>query len=190
MTRLCNVDQIGETVKSLANLKIVCHISFDFYIVWVDCCGKTSNFINIWFVVRRCWKAFWRHVGHPKCQMKWNLQMKRDDMKSTWNTILSWYVPKANVDHTISGQGTAISTLDHLATTPRAWWWSNYMHRCRYIVRMLHIIAILLSISWTASLYGAYDDQVKPSLLVSSTFSPDDLSKIYNKKPLLQYSSI
>ncbi len=33
---------------------------------------------------------------------------------------LSWYVPKANVDHTICGQGTAISTLDHSATTPRA----------------------------------------------------------------------
>ncbi len=39
-----------------------------------------------------------------------------------WNnqdTNLSWYVPKANVDHTISGQGTAVSTLDHSATTPR-----------------------------------------------------------------------
>ncbi len=33
---------------------------------------------------------------------------------------LSSYVPKANVDHTISGQGTGISTLDHPATTPRA----------------------------------------------------------------------
>ncbi len=40
----------------------------------------------------------------------------------TWNTQdtnLSWYVPKANVDHTISDQGTAISTLDLSATTPR-----------------------------------------------------------------------
>ncbi len=27
---------------------------------------------------------------------------------------------KANVDHTISGQGTAMITLDHSATTPRA----------------------------------------------------------------------
>ncbi len=34
---------------------------------------------------------------------------------------LSWYVPKANMDHTISGQGTAISTLHHSATTPRAY---------------------------------------------------------------------
>ncbi len=31
---------------------------------------------------------------------------------------MSGYVPKANVDHTISLQGT--STLDHSATTPRA----------------------------------------------------------------------
>ncbi len=40
----------------------------------------------------------------------------------TWNTQdtnLSWYVPKANMDHTISGHGTADSTLDHSATTPR-----------------------------------------------------------------------
>ncbi len=29
-------------------------------------------------------------------------------------------MPTANVDHTISGQGTAVSTLVHLATTPRA----------------------------------------------------------------------
>ncbi len=38
----------------------------------------------------------------------------------TWNTQdmnLSWYVPKANVDHTISAQGTADSTLDHSVTT-------------------------------------------------------------------------
>ncbi len=26
---------------------------------------------------------------------------------------------QANVDHTLSGQGTAVSTLDHSATTPR-----------------------------------------------------------------------
>ncbi len=33
---------------------------------------------------------------------------------------LSSYVPKVDVDHTISGQGTGISNLDHSATTPRA----------------------------------------------------------------------
>ncbi len=31
------------------------------------------------------------------------------------------YVPKANVDHTISGQGTGVRTLHHSATTPRAY---------------------------------------------------------------------
>ncbi len=39
----------------------------------------------------------------------------------TWNTQdtnLSSYVPKANVDYAISGQGTGIGTLDHSATTP------------------------------------------------------------------------
>ncbi len=39
--------------------------------------------------------------------------------RNTQDTNLSSYVPKANVDHTISGQGTGISNLDHLATTPR-----------------------------------------------------------------------
>ncbi len=57
----------------------------------------------------------------------------------TWNTQdtnVSWYISTANVDHTISGQWTAISILDHLVTTPRAylylfisadaWWlWST-----------------------------------------------------------------
>ncbi len=33
---------------------------------------------------------------------------------------LSSYVPKANVDHTMSGQVTATNTLDHSATIPRA----------------------------------------------------------------------
>ncbi len=50
-------------------------------------------------------------------------EMKYTNEKMTWNshdTNLSWYVPKANVDHTISGQGTAISTLDNSITTPRA----------------------------------------------------------------------
>ncbi len=41
----------------------------------------------------------------------------------TWNTKdtnLSWYVHKAHVDHTISGQETADSTLDHSDTTTSA----------------------------------------------------------------------
>ncbi len=31
---------------------------------------------------------------------------------------VSWYVPRANVDHTISDQGTAVSILDHSANKP------------------------------------------------------------------------
>ncbi len=52
--------------------------------------------------------------------VKWNEMYK---WKMTWNTQdtnLSSYVPKANVDHNISGQGTGIINLDHSATTPRA----------------------------------------------------------------------
>ncbi len=43
-------------------------------------------------------------------------EMKYTNEKMTWNTQdtnLSSYVPKANVDHTISGNGTGISALDH-----------------------------------------------------------------------------
>ncbi len=39
--------------------------------------------------------------------------------RNTQDTNPSSYVAKANVDHTIRGQGTGISTLDHSATTPR-----------------------------------------------------------------------
>ncbi len=49
-------------------------------------------------------------------------EMKCTNENMTWNTQdtnLSSYVPKANVDHTISDQGTGISTLYHSATTPR-----------------------------------------------------------------------
>ncbi len=47
----------------------------------------------------------------------------------TQDTNLSWYVPKANVDHTFSGQGTAVSNLDHSVTTPKAnnFWYGGYM---------------------------------------------------------------
>ncbi len=44
-----------------------------------------------------CLRALWRHVGHPKCQMKWNVQF----LKMTWNiqyTNLSNYVSNVNVD--------------------------------------------------------------------------------------------
>ncbi len=50
-------------------------------------------------------------------------EMKYTNEKMTWNTQdtnLSSFVPKANADHTISGQGTSISTLGDSATIPRA----------------------------------------------------------------------
>ncbi len=43
----------------------------------------------------------------------------KDDMKPPGYEP-ELYVPKANVDHTISDQRTAVSTLDHSATKPRA----------------------------------------------------------------------
>ncbi len=48
--------------------------------------------------------------------------MKSTNEKVIWNTqdTKLIYVPKANVDQTINGQETAVSTLDHSATTPMA----------------------------------------------------------------------
>ncbi len=49
-------------------------------------------------------------------------EMKCTNEKMTCNTQdmnLRSYVPNTNVDHTISGQGTGISTLDHSATITR-----------------------------------------------------------------------
>ncbi len=39
--------------------------------------------------------------------------------RNTQDTNRSWYVPEANVDHTIIGQLTAMNTLDHSAIIPR-----------------------------------------------------------------------
>ncbi len=64
-------------------------------------------------------KGFLKACRPPKVSN----EMKCTNGKMTLNTQdtnLSSYVPKANVDHTISGQGTGISTLDHSATTSRA----------------------------------------------------------------------
>ncbi len=110
----------------------------DFVIIdngfWIIIASGTSNsliggflsfFINIWFAIRRLntyilyGKGFLKARRPPK---EWS-EMKCIKEKMTWNTQdtnLSWYVPKADMDHTISGQGTAVSTLDHSATTPRA----------------------------------------------------------------------
>ncbi len=52
------------------------------------------------------------------------MKIKCVNEKMIWNTQdtnLSCYMPKANLGHTVLGQGTAISTLDHSATTPRAY---------------------------------------------------------------------
>ncbi len=80
-------------------------------------------FINIWFAIRRLNKYILYAEGLSKGTQSTQSvnEIKRINEKMTWNTQdmnLSSYVSKANVDHTISGQGTAISTLDHLATTP------------------------------------------------------------------------
>ncbi len=47
------------------------------------------------------------------------LGLQKDDMKYPGYEPELVYMPKANVDDTISGQRTGISTLDHPATTPR-----------------------------------------------------------------------
>ncbi len=67
-------------------------------------------------------KGFLKARMPPKVLNK----MKYTNEKMTLNTVdtnLSNYVPKANVNHTISSQGTGI--LDHSDTTPRA----NREHR-------------------------------------------------------------
>ncbi len=76
---------------------------------------QSEDWINTYYML----KGFLKAHRPPKV----STVMKCTNEKMTWNTQdtdLSTYVPKANVDHTISGQGTGISTLNHLATTPRA----------------------------------------------------------------------
>ncbi len=79
--------------------------------------------INIRFAIRRLNKYIIYGKGFLKAPRppKVSNEMKFTNEKMTWNTQdtnLSSYVLKANVDHTISGQETGISTLDHSATTP------------------------------------------------------------------------
>ncbi len=83
-------------------------------------------FINIWFAIRRLNKYILYAKGLSKgtqaTKLPNEMKMYKNE-KMAWNTQdtnLSSYVPKANMDHTISCQGTGISTLDHSATTPRA----------------------------------------------------------------------
>ncbi len=75
---------------------------------------QSEDWINIYYML----KGFLKARRPPKVSNEMNCINE----KMTWNTQdtnLSWYVPKANVDHTISSQGTAINTLDHSATTQR-----------------------------------------------------------------------
>ncbi len=67
--------------------------------------------------------------------------MKYTNEKMTWNTQdtnLSWYVPKANLDHTISAQGTADSTLDHSASTPLKLF--TYLQWMLILISCLHLL--------------------------------------------------
>ncbi len=80
-------------------------------------------FINIWFAIQRLNKYILKGVPETRRSPKVSNEMKCTNEKMRWNTQdtnLSWYVPKVNVDHTIRVQETAISTLHHSATTPRA----------------------------------------------------------------------
>ncbi len=79
-------------------------------------------FINIWFAIGRFNKyilyADWVSKGTQTTQSANEIKCTNEKMTcNTQDINLSWYVPKANVDHTVRGQGT--STLDHSATTPR-----------------------------------------------------------------------
>ncbi len=90
-------------------------LSFNLYLSLLIYDLQSKNWINTYYMLT----GFLKARRPPKVSN----EMKCINEKMTWNTQdtnLSWYVPKANVDHTIRGQGTAITTLDHSATTPRA----------------------------------------------------------------------
>ncbi len=102
------------------------HISF-YTPIGVSLLKKRSVlklFINIWFAIGRLNKYILYVEGLSKGtqatqSFKWNKIYKWKMAWNTQDTNLSWYVPKVNVDHTISGQETAISTLDNSVITPR-----------------------------------------------------------------------
>ncbi len=58
---------------------------------------------------------------------------------------------KANVDHTISGQGTAVSTLDHSATTPMLCLILRklYVYNLVIVKNKLCIMNILMALQWS-----------------------------------------
>ncbi len=74
-----------------------------------------------------------QHADHPKVSS----EMKFTNEKMTWNTQdtnLRWYVSKANVDHTIRGQWTVISTLDPRPPHQDS---SSYAYSLLYIKQMV-----------------------------------------------------
>ncbi len=73
---------------------------------------QSEDWINTYYMLK-----FFLKARRPP---KMSNEMKCTNEKMTWNTqntTLSSYVSKVIVGHTICGQGTGISTLDHSATT-------------------------------------------------------------------------
>ncbi len=84
----------------------------------------SEDWINTYYILKGFLKARRPH--------KVSNETKCTNEKMTWNTQdtnLSSYVPKTNVDHTISGQETGINILDHSAITQRA----IFVIRCQNI---------------------------------------------------------
>ncbi len=89
-------------------------VSLNIFIIFIN-----IVFINIWFAIRRLNKYILYRKGFLKACRPPNLSNVQMKGWSTWNTHvtnLNWYMPKANVDDTISGQETTVSTLDHSHT--------------------------------------------------------------------------
>ncbi len=87
----------------------------------VDCLAKLENYTHesllIYDLQSKDWiNTYYMLKGTQATQsVNWNEMYKwKDDMK------YPGYEPEQLCAHTISGQGTGISTIDHSATTPRA----------------------------------------------------------------------
>ncbi len=95
------------------------------------CYGSRKNTIHLYsfLLIYDLQSEDWINTYMLKCFLKAHKQpkvsnkMKCINKKMTWNVQdmnLSWCVHKANMDHTTSAQGTAISTLDYSVTTSMA----------------------------------------------------------------------
>ncbi len=95
-----------------------------FYILIYDL--QSEDWINTYYML----KGFLKARRPPKVSN----EMKCTNENMTWNSqhtnLNWWYVPKANVDHIISSQETAISILDYPPTTP----WANKVNKQEYQV--------------------------------------------------------